>query len=155
MGQRLTLKQIEQRLKDLPADKGMLITLRGKSGFEHEEAWMQADKLANGKYSATSVVDGESEEYKGSLTGLLALIAEYRRRPRKTAKRQAYMQCRQCGRKEKADIKESPQSAAERLGWKEDTTKTKKGIVEETVWICKNCQNEKGRHAGSKPTRQT
>ncbi len=87
MGQRLTLKQIEQRLKDLPADKGILITLRGKSGFGREEAWMQADKLENEKYAAVSVVDGGSEEYKGSLTGLLALIAEYRKRPRKTKKK--------------------------------------------------------------------
>jgi hypothetical protein len=77
LGQRLTIKQIEQRLRDLPADKGMLITLRGKSGFGHrEEAWMQTEKLPNGKYTATAVVDGESEEYKGSLQGLLALIAE-------------------------------------------------------------------------------
>jgi hypothetical protein len=64
----------------------MLITLRGKSGFNHEEAWMHAARLPNDKYSANYVVHGEGEEYRGSLTGLLALIAEYRKRPPRTKK---------------------------------------------------------------------
>jgi hypothetical protein len=43
---------------------------------------MHAARLVSGKYSANYVIDGEGEEYRGSLEGLLALIAEYRKRTR-------------------------------------------------------------------------
>jgi Fe2+ or Zn2+ uptake regulation protein len=58
-------------------------------------------------------------------------------------KHEVFIQCGKCGRTEPADLNESPDAAAKRLGWKEKVTKTKH--VEEIMWICKDCQNCQGK----------